>query len=316
MMRKLMRMGGLLAAAVVLLYHVSAAEWQTSYDAALKMAAAQDKLVLADFTGSDWCYYCIRLRKDVLDEPGFSAWAQTHFVLLEIDMPENPDFDATLRRQNEQLCRKYGVNAYPTLLVLNANGEPLGGLYGYEPTPAAVQKELEAGVRAGTLLAQARRSTGEQKLKLMLDAWKLIPDDARKLCPNLAAALRAIDEQDLSGLRAEAEAERMLEQCRRKADAAPTDAAALPIVEDALAHACPQNKRQLLELKYRLLILCAETEADVLAAAEVAYAIIDADLRLSPEEKASRKRQMQGVFANPRTTLNRSRMKLRKRPSR
>ena len=135
MMRKLMRMGGLLAATVVLLCRVTAAEWQTNYDTALKMAASQGKLVLADFTGSDWCYYCIRLRKDVLDEPGFSAWAKSHFVLLEIDMPENPDFNATLRRQNEQLCKQYGVDSYPTLLVLDANGEPLGGLFGYEPEP-------------------------------------------------------------------------------------------------------------------------------------------------------------------------------------
>jgi thioredoxin-related protein len=104
MIKKIMKMTGFLAATVVLLCLVSAAEWQTNYDTALKMAASQGKLVLADFTGSDWCYYCIRLRKDVLDEPGFSAWAKSHFVLLEIDMPENPDFDATLRRASVNSC--------------------------------------------------------------------------------------------------------------------------------------------------------------------------------------------------------------------
>ena len=60
----------------------------------------------------------------------------------------------------------------------------------------------------------------------------------------------------------------------------------------------------------------AEKPEDVYAAAEVAYACIDADLRLSEREKESRKRQMRGVFANPQTTLNRSSMLLRKRPIR
>ena len=64
------------------------------------------------------------------------------------------------------------------------------------------------------------------------------------------------------------------------------------------------------------MVRCVETHADVLAAAEVAYASIDADLRLSPRVKESRKRQMQGVFANPQTTINRSRMLFRKRPAR
>jgi hypothetical protein len=63
-------------------------------------------------------------------------------------------------------------------------------------------------------------------------------------------------------------------------------------------------------------VLLAETHEDVLAAAEVAYAAIEADLRLSPEMKKSRINQMKGVFANPQTTLNRSRMIKRNRPKR
>ena len=84
----------------------------------------------------------------------------------------------------------------------------------------------------------------------------------------------------------------------------------------ALFEAVPYNLRQLLEIKYKLLISSAETEADVMAAAEVAYRIIDADLRLSAQEKESRKKQMRGVFANPQTTINRSRAMRRKRPIR
>ena len=117
-------------------------------------------------------------------------------------------------------------------------------------------------------------------------------------------------------MRAEADAEQRLKACELAAKAAPTDAAALEIVDAALFEAVPFNKRQLLEMKYRLLILLAETHEDVWAAADVAYAALDADLRLTEEVKINRKKQLQGVFANPQTTLNRSRMIKRHRPKR
>jgi thioredoxin-related protein len=302
--------------AAALVCSAQAAEWCTDFAAALKRADAENKLVLADFTGSDWCYYCIRLRADVLDNPRFAAWAESHFVLLEIDLPENPAFDQAKLKQNRELCARYGVDSYPTVLVLSDTGEPLGGFFGYVSDPAAVQKELAAALRVASLLRQARRATGEARLRPMLKAWKLIPEDMREFCPKLAAEVAAVDTRDESGLRAAAAAEQKLQECRAAADAAPTDTAALQIVDAALAQAVPQNRRQLLEMKYRLMVRCVETHADVLAAAEVAYASIDADLRLSPRVKESRKRQMQGVFANPQTTINRSRMLLRKRPAR
>ena len=91
---------------------------------------------------------------------------------------------------------------------------------------------------------------------------------------------------------------------------------ALDIVNAALFEAVPQNKRQLLELKYKLMICSVETPEDVYAAAEIGYQMIDADLRLSPKVKESRKRQLRGVFANPQTSINRSRIIHRKRPIR
>ena len=142
--------------AAALVCSAQAAEWCTDFAAALKRAGAENKLVLADFTGSDWCYYCIRLRADVLDNPRFAAWADSHFVLLEIDLLENPAFDQAKLKQNRELCARYGVDSYPTVLVLSDTGEPLGGFFGYVSDPAAVQKELAAALRVASLLRQAR----------------------------------------------------------------------------------------------------------------------------------------------------------------
>lgn len=307
---------GKLMVTAALLCSVQAAEWCTDFNTALQRAARENKLVLADFTGSDWCYYCIRLRADVLEHPGFAAWADAHFVLLEIDLPENPAFDQAKLRKNRELCARYGVDSYPTLLVLSETGDPLGGFFGYVSKPATVRKVLSEALRVNALLQQARAARGDARMELMLEVWRHLPEDMREFCPKLAAEVAAVDKHDVSGLRAAAEAERRLAECLAAAAAAPTDMAALQIVNAALAEAVPQNRRQLLEQKYRLLIYCAETHADVLAAAEVAYAMVDADTRLSDKEKESHKRQLQGVFANPQTTINRSRMLLRKRPSR
>ncbi|MDT8391733.1 MAG: thioredoxin family protein [Lentisphaeria bacterium] len=35
--------------------------WMTDYDAALKKAKAENKVVILDFSGSDWCVWCVRL---------------------------------------------------------------------------------------------------------------------------------------------------------------------------------------------------------------------------------------------------------------
>ena len=301
--------------ALVLAVSATAAEWGTDFEAALAQAGGQSKAVLADFTGSDWCYYCIRLRKDVLEYPEFSNWAEKNFVLLEVDVPKNPNFDPELLARNRELCARYKVDGYPTVLVLDARGRALGGLFGYESNPAVVRGILEKGLQADKLLRGAEQLEGAAKLRCMLDAWRLIPEELRELNAPLKQELAALDTQDVSGLRAEAEAERRFAACKAAADAAPTDSAALELVNAALAQAVPQNKRQLLELKYRLLIIGVQTPEDVYAAAEVAYAMIDADLRLSPQVKESRKKQLRGVFANPQTTINRSRMIRRKRPA-
>lgn len=302
--------------AVAMVCSVSAAEWGTDYEAALAQAKAEGKAVLVDFTGSDWCGYCMQLRAQVLEHTEFSAWAQANFVLLEVDMPKNPKFDDKLREQNNMLCEKYKVDAFPTVLVLDAQGNPLGGLFGYEGDWKIAKGEIELGLKVQHLLQQAESLQGAAKLELLVQAWRLIPEDLQKLNPQLKKDILTLDTGDISGLHAEENAQKRLRECVKAANAAPTDAAALELVEAELKTAHPSIRKPLLEHKFRLLVLLAETHEDVLAAAEVAYAAIEADLRLRPEVKKSRINQMKGVFANPQTMLNRSRMIKRNRPKR
>lgn len=100
--------------------------WSTGYDAALARAAKEKRPVLALFTGSDWCPYCVQLEKKVLKDSSFQKFAEKNVVLLYLDFPRKKQLDAKLSEQNKKLREKYGVKAYPTSLLLSAEGKVIG----------------------------------------------------------------------------------------------------------------------------------------------------------------------------------------------
>ena len=102
------------------------AEWLTDYGAALAQAAREDKAVLIDFTGSDWCGWCMKLKAEVFDTPEFAAFANANLVLLEVDFPRGKKLSAEQQRKNDALQQKFGVEGFPSLFVLNSAGKPVG----------------------------------------------------------------------------------------------------------------------------------------------------------------------------------------------
>ena len=105
--------------------------WQTNYKAALKEAAASHKPILADFTGSDWCGWCIKLDKDTFSKPEFAKFASEKLVLLEVDFPQGKEQSAAVKKQNEELQQKFGVEGYPTLVLIDKNGKEIARNVGY-----------------------------------------------------------------------------------------------------------------------------------------------------------------------------------------
>jgi thioredoxin-related protein len=61
--------------------------WQTNYKQALAQAAKENKQVLLDFTGSDWCPYCIQMDREVLGKSQFENFASKNLVLVKLDYP-------------------------------------------------------------------------------------------------------------------------------------------------------------------------------------------------------------------------------------
>ncbi len=107
--------------------------WGTDFDAALAQAKKEKKHVLIDFTGSDWCGPCIRLKKEVFDSKEFTDYAAKNLVLVEADFPRTKKQSAELIKSNAALQKKYKTDGYPTVVIINADGKEVSRTVGYAP---------------------------------------------------------------------------------------------------------------------------------------------------------------------------------------
>jgi protein disulfide-isomerase len=109
----------------------AAAGWDDDYDKAVAKAKAEKKMILLDFTGSDWCGWCIKLDKEVFSKKEFKDYAKDNLVLVEVDFPNSKPQSKKLKEQNQKLQKEHGIQGYPTIIVLNAEGQKVGKL-GYQ----------------------------------------------------------------------------------------------------------------------------------------------------------------------------------------
>lgn len=107
--------------------------WLNDYKKAQEEAKANNKLLLLNFTGSDWCGWCIKFDKEILSQPQFKDYARDNLVLVELDFPRRKAQPVDLKKQNLQLAQQYEVLGFPTIVVLNSNGQKLWQFDGYFP---------------------------------------------------------------------------------------------------------------------------------------------------------------------------------------
>jgi protein disulfide-isomerase len=106
--------------------------WGDNYEKAAAQAKSENKLLLLDFTGSDWCGWCIKLNKEVFSQAEFKEYAAKNLVLMEVDFPQTKPQSNALKSQNGRLQSQYKIEGYPTIVVLNSQGKKVGDL-GYQP---------------------------------------------------------------------------------------------------------------------------------------------------------------------------------------
>lgn len=123
--------------------------WLTDLDQAKVVAAKEKKAILVDFTGSDWCSWCIRLKKEVFDQKAFEPAAKD-FVFVELDFPRGKQQDPAVKAKNEALAKQFSIQGFPTILLLNAQGQAFA-VTGYEEGgPANYLKSLEKLLKDNT----------------------------------------------------------------------------------------------------------------------------------------------------------------------
>lgn len=119
------------------------ASWVQDLSKAQAQAKESHKLLLLDFTGSDWCIWCKKLDAEVFSQPAFVSYAKDNLVLMKVDFPRKISQSPEVKKQNEELAQKYGIQGFPTIVVVNGEGKQVGEL-GYQPGGAdAFVKEIK-----------------------------------------------------------------------------------------------------------------------------------------------------------------------------
>ena len=89
--------------------------WLVNYEEVYHKSVQENKPIMANFTGSDWCGWCIRLQKAVFLKPEFTKWANKNVILVELDFPKRTPIAPELLKQNRELANIFGVRGYPTV---------------------------------------------------------------------------------------------------------------------------------------------------------------------------------------------------------
>ena len=134
----LIALAGLLSASML-----SAGDgWLDDFEKAKTQAKMENKMILLDFTGSDWCGWCMKLDKEVFEQQAWKDFAAKKLVLVKVDFPRRIQLPAATKAQNDKLSETYKIEGYPTIILTDATGAKKGET-GYVPGgPEAFIKSL------------------------------------------------------------------------------------------------------------------------------------------------------------------------------
>lgn len=145
-MKTLLKSAAVLFASATLSF--GAEGWLTNWEAAKAKSKAENKPILINLTGSDWCTWCIKIEKEIFADKAFQEFAAANLILMEADFPKKKEQPADLKKQNAALEKEYLNEGYPTVYLLDSEGkklsEDLGTLKGGTAEYIAKLKELIA----------------------------------------------------------------------------------------------------------------------------------------------------------------------------
>lgn len=181
--------------------------WTSAFPAAKKQATEEGKDLLMDFTGSDWCGWCIKLKDEVFKHDEFKNGVKDSFVLVEIDFPKDKSkLPEETQAQNRKLGEEFGIEGYPTIVLADADGRPYATT-GYQPGGpekyVAHLNELRGRKTArDEAFAAAEKLEGPAKAKALIDALgklKLNENAVANHYPQVVEQIKASDPDDTTG---------------------------------------------------------------------------------------------------------------------
>jgi thioredoxin-related protein len=128
-------------------------EWLTDFGKAKQAARERNAPILANFAGTDWCGWCIKLDREVFSQDEFRVYAKTNLVLFLADYPKQKQLPEQTARQNAELAQLYGIEGFPSVLLLDANGKELartGYRQGGSKAYVEYLRQLIAGLKRDT----------------------------------------------------------------------------------------------------------------------------------------------------------------------
>jgi protein disulfide-isomerase len=117
-----------LSAAAIILLSTSvfaSSGWLTNWTEAKTLSTKENKPILIDFSGSDWCGWCIKLDKEVFSKPTFKEYANKNLILFLADFPQAKKQTKAVKKQNSMLASKYNVRGYPTVVLVDSKGKTI-----------------------------------------------------------------------------------------------------------------------------------------------------------------------------------------------
>ena len=178
------------------------------FEKAKAQAAKEEKSILMEFTGSDWCPPCKALAKNVLTQDVFKTEMPTNFVLLKLDSPRDKSKQTPEEiEQYKVLSAKYGIQGVPTIFLADAKGRPYYQTVGYSGDPADkyvanLKEQLGTLAKRDAAFAKAEKATGTEKAKLLAEGLSLVDDEmALKTYSEVVAEIIELDADNKAGLK-------------------------------------------------------------------------------------------------------------------
>jgi thioredoxin-related protein/ribosomal protein S7 len=181
-------------------------QWKSDPNVALKSAKEGKKDILLLFTGSDWCPPCQKLEQEVFTDEDFYAEAEGHFEFVKFDFLRNAPLRAEVKKLNEEWSSKYGVDSFPTIVLVDTELRPFA-FAGYEEGGAEnflgmLEESRQVRINRDKKMAAASKAKGDDRAKLLDEALSEMPREISDVYyAEVIEEIVELDEDDELGLR-------------------------------------------------------------------------------------------------------------------